>query len=160
MTPKKILVPLDGSTLAECALAPAADLAARHRAAVILLRAAYAPVLPAADPTEAQVTAGREAETYLADVAERLRKTGVPTVDTSVWYAPAAEAIAEAAHVRGVDLIVMSTHGRTGLGRLVLGSVAESVLRATRTPILLVREPEAGASVDTDAGARHETARV
>jgi nucleotide-binding universal stress UspA family protein len=52
----------------------------------------------------------------------------------------------EAARVGKVDMIVMSTHGRTGLGRLVLGSVAESVLRGTHKPILLVRD--AGAPIE------------
>jgi nucleotide-binding universal stress UspA family protein len=64
---------------------------------------------------------------------------GLEAVETSVWYGPAADAIVEAARYRGADLIVMSSHGRSGLGRLVLGSVAESVLRATATPILLIR---------------------
>jgi nucleotide-binding universal stress UspA family protein len=63
-----------------------------------------------------------------------------------VWYGPPVEAIADAAQLRKTDLIVMSTHGRSGLGRLVLGSVAESVLRATSTPILLLR-PETPAGV-------------
>jgi nucleotide-binding universal stress UspA family protein len=56
----------------------------------------------------------------------------------------------EAARLRGADLIVMTTHGRSGLGRLILGSVAESVLRGTTTPILLLRVPEA--PVETPPG--------
>ena len=62
---------------------------------------------------------------------------------TSVWYGPAAYAIVEAAGLHKVDLIAMTTHGRSGLGRLILGSVAESVLRGTTVPILLVRVAEA-----------------
>jgi nucleotide-binding universal stress UspA family protein len=64
-------------------------------------------------------------------------------VRTSVWYGAAAPAIVEAARVAHADLVVMSTHGRSGIGRLILGSVAESVLRGTRTPILLVRDQSA-----------------
>lgn len=142
MTPKKVLVPLDGSQLAELALPEAFEFA-RGGATLVLLRAAEAARLPAVDPTESQVAVVREAETYLAGVAERAAKAGVPNVETSVWYGPAAESIIDAAHTRGVDLIVMSSHGRSGVGRLVLGSVAEAVLRGTRTPILLLRSHEA-----------------
>ncbi|HEU5323474.1 MAG TPA: universal stress protein [Methylomirabilota bacterium] len=135
---KTILVPLDGSALAEAAIPPAVELA-RDGATLVLLRAAEAHPLPTADPTEAQVTVVREAEDYLAAVAERVKTAGVAQVETSVWYGPPAEAIADAARFRTADLIVMNSHGRSGLGRLVLGSVAESVLRATATPILLLR---------------------
>jgi hypothetical protein len=70
-------------------------------------------------------------------------------VITSVWYSQPAQAIVEAARMRRVDLIVMSTHGRSGLRRVVLGSVAESVVRGTQTPILLV----------SAAGAREDARR-
>jgi nucleotide-binding universal stress UspA family protein len=139
MKVKTILVPLDGSTLAEAALPPAIDLARDRGARLILLRATEAHAAPLADPAEAQVAAVRGAETYLAGVRTRINTAELPTVDTSVWYGPPAEAIVEAARFRGADLIVMSSHGRTGLGRLVLGSVAETVLRATSVPILLIR---------------------
>jgi len=138
MKPKTVLVPLDGSRLAEEALAPAIGFA-REGAVLILLRAAEAHGTPFADAAEAQVAAIQEAEMYLAAVAERLRRVGVKDVETSVWYDTPAEGIADAARFRKADLIVMSTHGRTGLGRLVLGSVAESVLRTTSTPILMLR---------------------
>ena len=107
--------------------------------------------MPGTDPTEAQVEVVREAEEYLKAVAERLTRDGVRNVETSVWYGPAASAIVDAARLRKVDLIVMSTHGRSGLGRLILGSVAESVLRGTTTPILLLRAP--GAPLEEPAGA-------
>jgi nucleotide-binding universal stress UspA family protein len=76
-------------------------------------------------------------------VETRLREGGVKQVETSVWYGQAAASIVEAARVRNANLIVMASHGRSGLGRLILGSVAESVLRSTDTPILLVRAPGA-----------------
>lgn len=139
MTPKKIMVPLDGSRLAELALREAFDFG-RRGATVVLLRAVESRRLPAADPLDAQVTAVREAEGYLASIATRARLAGVENVDTSVWYGAAAESIIDAARVREIDLIVMTSHGRTGLGRLVLGSVAETVLRGTTTPILLLRD--------------------
>ncbi|MGH7301941.1 MAG: universal stress protein [Candidatus Rokuibacteriota bacterium] len=146
-----ILVPLDGSPLAESALLKAVALVTdNHGTTLIILRAAEAGTLPGVDPTDAQVAAVREAEQYLEFVAARLRDEGVPLVRTSVWYGAAAPAIVEAAGVANADLIVMSTHGRSGLGRLILGSVAESVLRGSRTPILLLRAVDA--SVETPPG--------
>ena len=144
---KKILVPLDGSVLAEAALAPAVELATKTGAQMlVLLRAAEAHTMPMADPSEAQVTAVRTAEEYLAGARERVVKAGFERVETSVWYGPPAEAIVEAAAFRKADLIVMSSHGRSGLGRLVLGSVAETVLRGTTVPILLIRPGNAPVS--------------
>lgn len=138
MKPKSVLVPLDGSTLAEEALAPAIGFA-REGARLILMRAAEAHATPFIDPGDAQAGVVHEAELYLLGVVERLRRVGVTKVETSVWYGGAVEGIADAARFRNPDLIVMSTHGRSGLGRLVLGSIAEGAVRATSTPILLLR---------------------
>ena len=160
MKVKKILVPLDGSRLAETALGEAIELA-RNSATLVLLRAAEAARVPMADPTDAQVTVVREAESYLEGVAERMRAAGVADVQTSVWYGAPGEAIVEAARVREIDLIVMSTHGRSGLGRLVFGSVAETVLRGATTPILLIRPGGAPVASLTATGARPaEVSRV
>ena len=132
MKVKTILVPLDGSIFAEAALAPATDLARQAGATLVLLRAAEAHTLPMADPIEAQVDVMDEAQEYLAAARARLLTAGVGNVEISAWYGPAVEAIVEAARYRHADLIVMSSHGRSGLSRLVLGSVAESVLRPPR----------------------------
>ena len=156
-----ILVPLDGSALAEAALEPAIELARERRAKLLLVRAAEAHRLPMADPTEAQVAAVRDGEQYLAGVRDRILRASVADVDVSVWYGPPAEAIVEAAQYRKADLIVMSSHGRSGLGRLVLGSVAETVLRSTAVPILLIRP--GAAPLDTpfgDAPVAKEVARA
>lgn len=143
MNLKTILVPLDGSWLAELALPEAVELAARLGARLHLLRAVRAEPIHGSDPVTAQSSAVREAEEYLAEVAGRLTAGGLAGVTTSVWYAKAAWAIVEAARCYGVDLIVMNTHGRSGLGRLVLGSVAESVIRRTTTPVLVIRSATA-----------------
>jgi len=143
MKPGKILVPLDGSALAEAVLPRAIELAKDSGATVELLRAVEAHTIPGVDPTEDQVKVVAEGEAYLADVAARLKTDGVRDVATSVWYGPAAYAIVEAAGLHKADLIAMTTHGRSGLGRLILGSVAESVLRGTTVPILLIRVAEA-----------------
>ncbi len=153
----KILVPLDGSVLAEAALWKAAGLL--NGGTLSLLRAVEAHSVPGADPIDAQVAAVRDAEDYLVAVVRRLRDRGLTNIETHVWYGPPAAAIVEAADAQKVDLIVMSTHGRSGLGRLILGSVAESVLRGTRTPILVVRAD--GAPVEAQRGAvPAEAARV
>lgn len=156
MKATKILVPLDGSALAEAALAKAVEVVNDSpSASLLLLRAAEAPALFGRDPIEAQVEVVHEAEQYLEAVAGRIRASGIEDVETSVWYGPAAPAIVEAAAVAKADLIVMSTHGRSGIGRLFMGSVAESVLRGTRAPILLLR-PE-GAPVEPLQGAARST---
>jgi nucleotide-binding universal stress UspA family protein len=143
MKPKKILVPLDGSILAAAAIETALDLAVGDPCSLVLVRAAEAHSLPGVDPTEMQVQVVREAEDYLASVREALAKRGITDVDTSVWYGSPAVAIIESARLRKVDLIVMSSHGRSGLGRLMLGSVAESVLRGTTVPVCIARAPTA-----------------
>jgi nucleotide-binding universal stress UspA family protein len=145
-----ILVPLDGSALAEAALPKALELAEASGASVLLLRAAQAQTLPGIDPTEAQVKVVREAEAYLAHVQERVPSRSGVKVETSVWYGPAAHAIVEAARIHRADEIVMTTHGRSGLGRLLLGSVAESVLRGATTPILVVHAE--GSTIQAPAG--------
>jgi nucleotide-binding universal stress UspA family protein len=147
---KKILIPLDGSNLAELALDRVGQLATKEQTTITLLRAAEAHVMPPLDPVEAQVAVVREAESYLDRIAARLRERGFKKVETSIWYGAPAAAIVEAADVQKPDLIVMSTHGRSGVGRLILGSVAESVLRGTITPILLLRA--AGAPVERPEG--------
>ena len=141
MTFDRVLVPLDGSPLAETALPAAmALLGEGPGATLILVRAAQAPTrMPWANAIEAQVDAVGEAKRYLSRIADGLRgHAREHAVTTSVWYGPAAQAIVDAAAMRGAQLIVMSTHGRSGLRRVVFGSVAESVLRTTTTPVLLV----------------------
>ena len=95
-----------------------------------------------------------EAEEYLNAVQARLAAKGIRKVETSVWYGPPASAIVEAARVANADLIVMTTHGRSGLGRLIMGSVAEAVLRGTSTPIMLLRAD--GAPVEPPIGVAEE----
>ena len=139
-----ILVPLDGSGLAEAALETALDLLNEQPTAMlVLLRAAEASTRAASDRMsdrmEERARAVGEAESYLNGVAAGLREAGIRRVRIRVWYGPAAPTIVEAAEAEKASLIVMTSHGRSGVGRLIFGSVAESVLHGTRTPILLVR---------------------
>jgi nucleotide-binding universal stress UspA family protein len=141
MAIEKILVPLDGSDLAEAALETAINILNEQPATtLVLLRATEAPRPPAAESSAEQARAVHEAESYLNGVAAGLRECGITRVKTTVWYGPAAPTIVEAAEVEKADLIVLSSHGRGGVGRLIFGSVAESVLHGTRTPILVVRD--------------------
>lgn len=155
---RTVIVAVDGSVLAETAVYRAVDLARETGARVILLRAAEALTIPGADPRNAQVAVVHEAERYVAGVKTRLAEGGFTAIDTSVWYGRPALAIVEAARVHDADLIVMTTHGRSGLGRLILGSVAESVLRGTDTPILLLRAP--GAPLEAPRGAARPTEKA
>jgi nucleotide-binding universal stress UspA family protein len=141
---QRILVPLDGSALAEGALRHAEALAAHFGAHLVLIRV---PVLPTyayastelAYSIEAELDAAAgEAAAYLADLAGRLAQRGL-SAESVVEWGPVAETIIDYAQGHGVDLIVMSTHGRSGLGRWVYGSVADKVLRAAGVPVLLVR---------------------
>ena len=92
------------------------------------------------DPETDQI----DAEEYLAPLAVDLRRHGI-RVKTQVRRGPAAEEILRAASEASADLIAMTTHGRTGLGRLLLGSVAETVLRTTSLPVFLMRATAAEA---------------
>ncbi len=148
-----ILVPLDGSDLAEAILPQVGDLARAHGAELLLLRVALAHAVPGTDPTEGQARAVQEAEQYLAALASDLKGKGL-RVSSVVRYGQAANEILAHADAHNVDLIAMSTHGRTGVGRWVLGSVAEKVLRAAKTPLLLVRAP--GASPEERERALHQ----
>jgi nucleotide-binding universal stress UspA family protein len=131
---ERLLVPLDGSRLAEAVLPLAETLAREHGAELFLLRA-----LRAEDSVDAETAAQREAESYLEATAGDTRARGLPAVRWLTWYDEPAPAIANGAAANAIELIVMATHGRSGLGRLLLGSVAEGVVRKTTVPVLLVR---------------------
>src|SRR3989304_10270053 len=111
---EKILVPLDGSALAEAALPKAVEMAESSGAKLLLIRAAEAHTLPGVDPTEAQIKVVREAEDYLAQVGDRLAALGLKDVENSVWYGPAGYAIVEAGRPHKGDLIPMTSPGRSG----------------------------------------------
>ena len=134
----RILVPLDGSELAQVALPHAVHLAQLFQADLMLLRVAYAAAYPGSDPVAAQRAVVAESDAYLKAVAAGLSPQGF-TLHTSVRYGYAAEEIIAFASQEGVTLIVMATHGRSGVGRWLLGSTAEKVLRGTSVPILLIR---------------------
>ncbi len=135
---KKILVPLDGSPCAETVLPKVEKLAVDLKAGICLLRVAIAHTFPGIDPTDAEVKVVREAEDYLKTVEERFKAKGLK-VDIHVRYGNEAEEILDHAAMKEIDMVAMSTHGRSGVGRWLLGSVAEKILRHSPKPIFLVR---------------------
>ena len=135
---KSILVPLDGSKLAEAILPEIEKVAASMQARIILLRVCRAHVFPGKDPTKAEVEVIREAEKYLNDIAQRLTTKGF-NAEIHVRYGDVADEILSHSKRNEIDLISMSTHGRTGLGRWLLGSVAEKIVRHSEKPVLLLR---------------------
>ncbi len=135
---QRILVPLDGSTLAEAVLPQVEELARLHGSEVLLLRVALAHGLPGTDQTALQVQTVEEADRYLATIEEQLVAQGIKAL-VSVRYGHAAEEILDHARRAHADLIAMTTHGRSGIRRWMLGSVAEKVVRAAPVPVLLLR---------------------
>ncbi len=135
---QQILVPLDGSGCAEDILPKVESLATDLKARICLLRVAYAHTFPGVDPTDAEVTVVREAEGYLQKIEKDLKAKGL-TVDSHVRYGTEAEEILDHAAQKEIDLVAMSTHGRGGVKRWLLGSVAEKVLRHCPKPVFLVR---------------------
>jgi nucleotide-binding universal stress UspA family protein len=149
---KRILVPLDGSKFAEAALPQAQMLAecGGDGASIELLRVAVHPssYVYVADPTalaDLYDSDRAHCEDYLKQVAGQLTKTTFIPVSTAVLEGPVADAVLDYADESGADLIVMSTHGRSGMERWLLGSVAEKVVRSARMPVLLIRPSPAAA---------------
>ena len=143
---QKILVPLDGSKLAECALAHVRNLV-KHGAVeqVILLNVVnvYIPgrgeIPGIVDINEVRENLFAESRKYLAEVESRLVSEGVTVKTESVEGNRPADIISEYAQKNGMDMIVIATHGYTGMKKLMFGSVALGVLHESHIPVLLVR---------------------
>jgi nucleotide-binding universal stress UspA family protein len=157
---KRVLIPLDGS--------PADDEAIDHVLAVagdpgveITLMHVIVPIVYLSDPpqvalvTELQLETG--AETYLDEVAKRIRPRGFHVTTRVVTHTQPARAILEMADEWGADLIAMETHARSGLERVLLGSVTDKVMRASRVPVLVHRRG-VEATTDAQSSARSATA--
>lgn len=141
---KKILVPLDGSELAEQVLPQVSQLAGCTGAEVVLLRVPSEPVYDylVPDPdiaVEMRSDIETAAQVYLDEIASELRAMDLKVSALVVWGAPVQDTILEVARQIHADLIAMSTHGRSGVARLVIGSVADDVVRHAPVPVLLVR---------------------
>jgi nucleotide-binding universal stress UspA family protein len=138
MNASRILVPLDGSPAAEAALPVALDLARAAKGQVIVLRVTQVRFDGSPAPIETELTRIREAETYLARIREQLGAGG-GQVTTVLWQGSPAAAVVKAVPHYQIDVIVMTSHGRTGREHEMFGSVAQAVLRGVTVPVLLVR---------------------
>lgn len=140
---ERILVPLDGSPLAQAVLPYVAVVARAFHGRVILFHVVESGLDHEAPEQKSYADETMErirplAQTYLARLAEEIRKDGID-VETRVVKGRAAAQIVEQADREKVGLIAMSTHGRSGLARWVMGSGIDRILRACEQPVLLVR---------------------
>ena len=150
---KKIMVPLDGSDLAECVL-PHLEAIARgcQIASVVFIRVVDPGLPPANFPVgdefglyktdweQLRKHREKEAEDYLKKLESRLNYSWVQ-VHTRVVAGKVAETLADYATHNDVDLILIASHGRSGISRWVMGSVADRLLRSACVPVLMIRAP-------------------
>lgn len=142
----KILVPMDGSELSECSIPHVKEIAVGCKAAKVILLRVIEPyylsgtVLAELGEAEARSLAqkGKEyAIKYLAEKAKIFENAGVK-VETVIIEGNAANSILDYARKQNVDLIIMSTHGSSGIVKFMVGSVADKVTRHSMSPVLLV----------------------
>lgn len=146
---RKILVPLDGSALAECALPQALTVAKAFGSELVVLRVQETRNGGAGELVNSvSWRLGRaEAGTYLKAVAERLCGQGARAAST-VAEGDAAEEILKLVHEQAVDLVVLTSHGHGGPDTFSLGSVCQKVLSQARTSVLVVRTPQGEAPAE------------
>lgn len=149
---RRILVPVDFSECSRAALGHAAVLAKSFGATIDLLYVWEAPAFVAPEAmvgaagttqTLAQL-ASDQAEAAMREFSEQAEKDGIQIAATRVEQGDPARTVVEVAERDGFDLIAMGTHGRSGFAHLLLGSVAEKVVRRSSCPVLTVRTAEKG----------------
>ncbi|MFC1866265.1 universal stress protein [Chloroflexota bacterium] len=140
---KKILVPLDGSELSESVLSHVINIATNCQVTQVVLMRVREQLaqdvriaLDAETALELDKAYHDEAANYLENVAKTLTQKGI-AIKTEVLEGNPTKAILKYSKDTDVDLIIMSTHGRSGFSRMVFGSVADKVLRQTEVPVLL-----------------------
>lgn len=145
---QKILVPLDGSELAECVLPHVESIAKGCSVGSVVFLRVLDTYMPSAahaylsESLKQEMEEGNEkaAKEYLDEVVGRVKLNGIE-VQKQLIAGRVAESIAEYATKNDVDLIAIATHGRSGVSRWAWGSVADRVLRSACVPILMVRAP-------------------
>jgi len=143
---RRILIPVDGSAVSHDALSVAVQLAEALRAGtriiyVLDLGPLYTTEASGVDVSEVEKAMLQEGEDILEKAAETARQAGVPseTALVPIYDSHVSDAIVDDARRWRADLIALGTHGRHGISRLILGSVAEAVARTSPIPVLLVR---------------------
>lgn len=156
----RVLVPLDGSATAEAALEPARDLARSLSAELVLIRAVEPHPMAYTDPTAAILTDPTPeldaARDYLAHLAKKIQAEGTH-VSYGEEFGFALTTILDSASTLDVDAIAIATHGRGGVARLMMGSVATGIIQYAGRPIFIVRPKPAradAARVGYGSGAR------
>ena len=148
---RKILIPLDGSPLAESVLPYIIPIAKAYGSQVVLANVVAPPSVEfegdftgIQHPYLDQLTEEAKiwAAGYLQKVADRLAQAQVPVLRQDVLVGSPAAVLTSQIERQGVDLVAIATHGRSGLGRVLLGSVADNLLHSTDVPLLVVRPPE------------------
>lgn len=155
---KKIMVPLDGSKLAECVL-PHVDgfVSDCHVEIIVFIRViepippSYSEVSGTTNPQNFEIIQKNvksieeerisSAEKYLKEVISRVKRDGVK-YKTDVLVGKVADKLVDYVDAEKIDLVLIATHGRSGISRWVRGSVADRVLRSSRAPVLMVRADE------------------
>ena len=148
---KRIMVPLDGSKLAECVFPHLETVIKGCESPEVIVVQAVEPLSVPYGREVSQFTSLEqvkafethqkvEAEKYLKEIVARLGKTGV-NARADVIYGKAGEALSDYATKNGIDLVIMATHGRSGISRWVWGSVADRLIRSVCVPVLMVRVP-------------------
>ena len=148
---KKIMVPLDGSKLAERVFPHLETVVKGCESPEVIVVQAVEPLSVPYGREVAQFTSLEqvkafethqkvEAEKYLKEIVARLKETGV-NAKADVIYGKAGEALSDYATKNNVDLVIIATHGRSGISRWVLGSVADRLIRSICVPVLMVRVP-------------------
>ena len=146
---KKIMVPLDGSELAECVLSHVQAIASGCRVPSVELVRVVEPIqlptrggiaLSANDLKRVKAEMKGEAENYLEKITARLKGAGLH-VQTKLLEGKAAEQLVEHARSSKADLLIMASHGASGVTRWVWGSVTDRILRSSSVPVLLIRAP-------------------
>ena len=146
---QKILIPLDGSELAECVFPHVEAFIKECRVNNIVFACVVEPTLPSfhgefpvsmEDLEERDAARRSSAKKYLEEVANRLKPEGAELA-VEVLVGRVAESLSEYADNNDVDLIIIATHGRSGVTRWVRGSVADKILRSASVPVMMVRAP-------------------
>lgn len=145
---KKILVPLDGSELAECVLPHVESISRGCNTSAVVLVRVIDSYIPSASYTyiseslrnELEANSEKAVYEYLNTIAERINLGGIE-VQKQLLKGGADESITEYAEKNDVDLITIATHGRSGISRWAWGSVADRILRSACVPVLMIRAP-------------------
>ena len=148
---RRIMVPLDGSDLAECVISYVEDFIVQGQVEFIVFVRVVKPVIPPAgfdesitylpeDWSKWESEKKTSAEDYLKKVVSRLKQNGVK-FQTEVLVGIIGDSLLDYIKANDFNLIVISTHGRSGLSRWVRGSVADKILSASPIPVLMVRAP-------------------